>query len=323
MANKCTIKDVAKACGVSAYTVSRAMNDKPDISPQTKEAILQKARSMGYVVNRGAKSLKSGKSEVVGIAYDDFKNPFYNVLIEKISLRLFQNGYNVVLFYDFDSISHLNTHFLKRILASNVDGIISLVPVTKNAAIFNENWSKPIVQVGSPSKEAGVDSIYSDDLSGAKELTKALLSKGHRQIGFISSAPDMIPGLRRIKGYLDALEEAGHPYGESYVHYLTPSSLTVEGATQNLVKRGCDAIIYFNDLSALMGKRFLETIHRPDVEVAGFDGIERYTPTASHIPSAHLDLEKMAEEAVDVLLLRLKGEKFPPVDKMFPVSVHT
>ncbi|MBP5216619.1 MAG: substrate-binding domain-containing protein, partial [Bacilli bacterium] len=212
---------------------------------------------------------------------------------------------------------------LNRILASNVDGIISLVPVTKNAAIFNENWRKPIVQVGSPSKETGVDSIYSDDLSGAKELTKALLSKGHRQIGFISSAPDMIPGLRRIKGYLDALEEAGKPYGESYVHYLTPSSLTVEGATQNLVKRGCDAIIYFNDLSALMGKRFLETIHRPDVGVAGFDGIERYTPTASHIPSAHLDLEKMAEEAVDVLLLRLKGEEFPPVDKMLPVSVHT
>ena len=321
MANKCTLKDVAKACGVSAYTVSRAMNNKPDISEATKNSILEKARAMGYVVNRGAKNLKSGKSDVVAIVYDDFKNPFYNQLIEMLSTQLYRNGYNITMFYDFESISMLNTHFLKRILASDIDGIISLIPVSKNAVSFNENWEKPIVQIGSPAQSLGIDVIYSDDYSGGKELTELLIKKGHRRIGFINAAPNMIPGLRRIQGYLAAIKEKGFDYADQYVLHLNGQLFTLEDALRRLVKDGCDAIICFNDLTALSGKRILQEWGEDEVEFAGFDGIERYTPIGTHLVSAHLEVEKIAEEAANILLKRLKGEDFPFVDKIFPITV--
>ena len=94
---KCTLADVAKACGVATYTVSRAINDKKDISKETKERILKVAKEMGYTTNVTAKNLRVGNSNTIAIVYDDFENPYYNSLIKKISYKLNEAGYSIAL----------------------------------------------------------------------------------------------------------------------------------------------------------------------------------------------------------------------------------
>ena len=102
--SKCTLKDVAKACNVSAYTVSRAINGKKDISKETKEMILSVAKKMGYIANSGARNLRVGSTNNIAVIYDDFENPYYNMVIKELAYKLQEKGYYMTMFYDFDSI---------------------------------------------------------------------------------------------------------------------------------------------------------------------------------------------------------------------------
>ena len=178
--SKCTLQDVAKACNVSAYTVSRAVNDKKDISKETKEKILKVAKEMGYIANSSARNLRTGQTKNIAIIYDDFENPYYNMIIKKMAIKLNDLDYSITIFYDFDSISLFNTKLLKRVLSSNIDGIISFIALTENAKKLNEIWKKPIIQF-SKSNDIDVDSIHFDDEDGGYKLTNKVISKGYRR----------------------------------------------------------------------------------------------------------------------------------------------
>lgn len=316
--SSCTLKDVAKACGVSAYTVSRALNDKPDISKSTREHIVQKAREMGYVVNTAAKNLRAGETKTVGLVYDDFENPFYSILIKKIAELLYEKGYDTTLFYDFESISMLNTHFLKRVLASNVCAIISLIPLTDHAVEFNELWNRPLVQVGAPSQSQKLDCLYLDDPSGGRLVTEELIKKGFKRIGFINASEVMVPGLRRLEGYRNTLKAHGLPVIEDDIIQLSESGLKVPEAVNLLLIHQCDAIICFNDMTAFDVFRHLRSIDRNDVAVAGFDGISRHLPWPDDVITLYSDLDLISKKAVEILLKRLNGEKLPRQSIMFP-----
>lgn len=303
---KCTLADVAKACGVATYTVSRAMNDKKDISKETKERILKVAKEMGYITNVNAKNLRTGSSNTIAIVYDDFENPYYNSLIKKISYRLNKEGYAITLFYDFDSISLLNTKLLKRVVSSNVIGIISFMKVTPNAKKFNKIIHTPILQLGIEDEENDMDCVYYDDVNGSYQLTQFLLKMGYQNIGFINATMKLKSGMNRIKGYKKALKEKSEIREENIIQ-LEETTLSVEEATQKLVNQNVDAIICFSDMTALLTIRYLKSIEKNKIKVVGFDNINQFFPLPIKLISAYGDIDDLVNKSIDILLDRIKG----------------
>lgn len=322
MKAKCTLKDVALACGVSAYTVSRAMNDKKDISKETKERILEVAKEMGYVQNVNAKNLRVGSSRNIAIIYDDFENPYYNYLIKKITYILSENGYSVTLFYDLDSISILNTKLMNRVLSSNVDAIISFIYVTPSAKKLNSIWKKPIIQIGAPSTENDISCFLLDNYSGGKMITNYLLEKGCRKIGFINATEQLVACLNRIEGYKAAHVEKGFAFNEDLIVHLHETDLDITDATQLLIDKNCDSIICYNDISALASLKYLHENNLLNIEVCGFDNIKQSIPIPTPFPSVHGDTDVLVEESVNFLLERIKNPSDIIVNKVFDVKIY-
>ncbi len=322
MKSKCTLKDVAKACGVSAYTVSRAMNDKKDISKETKEKILKVAKEMGYVQNLNAKNLRTGSSQNIAIIYDDFENPYYNTLIKKITSILNERGYSVTLFYDFDSISILNTKLMNRVLSSNVDAIISFIYVTPRAKKLNSIWKKPIIQVGSPSTENDISCFIFDNYSGGRIITKYLLEKGNKRIGFINATEKLIACVNRIEGYKSVLKESGIVIDEELIIHLTEAEKEITEATQYLLDKNCDGIICYNDITAMAVLKYLHENNIYNIEVCGFDNIKQSLPIPTPFPSIQGDMDTLALESVSFLLEMLENPSDVIINKVYEVKIN-
>lgn len=319
---KCTLKDVAKACNVSAYTVSRAINNKKDISKETKDKILAVAKKMGYVANIGARNLRVGSTNNIAIIYDDFENPYYNLVIKELATKLYENGFYMTLFYDFDSISLLNTKLLKRVISSNIDGIISLIGITENAIKFNKIWKKPLIQIGSASLNKEVDCIYFDDYDGGLKLCNYVINRGYKNIGFINATEKLSAGMERIKGYKKALKDNNFEIIESRIIQLEQSDLTTEEATQVLLNQNCDCIIAYNDMTALTIKKYLKKNRIYNVLVCGFDNIQRTMPLPEPLISVYGDIKKIVEITVETLIKRINEESNDVINIKMPVQIY-
>lgn len=320
--SKCTLKDVAKACNVSAYTVSRAINGKKDISKDTKEKILKVAKQMGYIANFGARNLKVGSTNNIAIIYDDFENPYYNMVIKELAYKLNENGYYMTLFYDFDSISMLNTRLFKRVISTNIDGIISLISVTENAKKLNQIWKKPLVQLGIKSEKNDLDCIYFDDFDGGYKLTKYIIEKGYKKIGFVNATDKLIPGLERIAGYKHALKENEYDINDNMIIHLTETQYTLQEATNKLLSYNCDSIIAYNDMAALTIKKHLKSLKMYNVLVCGFDNIQRCLPLPEHLISIYGDISTIVDLTVKTLMDRIAEKDSDFVNIKLPISIN-
>lgn len=319
---KCTLADVAKACGVATYTVSRAINDKKDISKETKERILKVAKEMGYTTNVNAKNLRTGSSNTIAIVYDDFENPYYNSLIKKISYKLNEEGYSITLFYDFDSISLLNTKLLKRVLSSNVIGIISFMKVTTNAKKFNKIVHVPIMQLGIEDEENILDCVFYDDVNGSFQLTELLLLKGYKRIGFINATMKLKSGMNRIEGYKEALKKNHITPDEQLIIHLNEMNLSVNEATCKLIENHVDSIICFSDMTALLTMKYLQSIKKDDIKVVGFDNINQFFPLPARLTSAYGDMDDFVNQAIRILLSRIKDYDKTSDKVMIPMRIN-
>ena len=123
MNKRITIKDIAKISGCSANCVSRALMDASDISEKTKDKIRRIADEIGYVYNRNAASLRSGKSRTVGILFDNLLNPFYYIMTNYIWEYLHGEGYTIITFKN--DFAVFDEEIVRQILSNNVDGLLS------------------------------------------------------------------------------------------------------------------------------------------------------------------------------------------------------
>lgn len=274
-----TIKQVAQQAGVSAQTVSRVINDRPDVAAETRQRVLEVVERLGYQPSFIARSLIHGQSStlgVVGMGIEYFGPSRSLVGIESQAAEL---GYGLLL----SLIPHPQTDdgfpFLRDMLAYNVAGIVWAVPGIGS----NHDWvpalvptlSVPIVFL-STRPAAGLTVVAVDNRSGGHMATRHLLDQGYRRIGLIAGPLLWWEARERQLGWRDALTEAG----------LTPhSSLVVEGdwtaasgerALDTLLKQqpDVDAVFACNDqmaLGALQAARNLGRRVPDDLAVVGFD----------------------------------------------------
>lgn len=274
-----TIKDVAKAAGVSHTTVSRALRDNPTIAATTTANIKQLAEEMGYVPNHMARGLKMQRSGVLGVIVRRVDDPFFGQVLDGIEDVTRAASYNLFL-----AVSHndpsVENDIIESMIEQRVDGII--VCSTRISPIGRKRLTQtkiPTVFVNNQANDDAAYAISHDDTYGSRVLTQYLIELGHTKIAYIGNANAGITNHRRQLGYQAALTEAGMIVRPEYIAPALNGRASGGAAIMQELLRVEDrptAIVCFNDMTAMGAIHTLAVngLRVPEeCSVTGFDNV--------------------------------------------------
>lgn len=220
-----TIKELARRSGVSVGTVSRALNGYDDVSPATRERIQQLARELDYTPAAAARTLVTSTSHVVGVFLDtgeghpDLQHPFFHEVLVGLKSTLGQAGYDLLLFASEAPRNGLGDHsYLNRSTQHNVDAAVLMGPDPHDPEVRRLSRSSvPTVGVDLELTGDRASYVISDNTGGGRAAVLHLAELGHRRIATIGGLLDTRPGLDRLKGYREGLQQAGLAYRDELV----------------------------------------------------------------------------------------------------------
>ena len=305
-----TIKVVAKEAGVSTQTVSRVLNDRVDVAPETRQRVKDVIQRLGYHPSAVARSLIQQRSYALGVvtAGLDFHGPAQ--ILNGITQSVEALGYSLLLKQLLDFQSENVDNVFQSLLARQVDGIIWSVPQVGD----NQDWTSTIlpkvvvpVLFLTPHPGTNIASISIDNYRGACIATQHLLDQGYRKIGHITGPLCWWEGRARRNGWQDILTKFGISVNKNHWTEGDWSTFSGYAAGQKLLKQYPDmeAVFVANDQMALGLLKYVQDQHLSipeDVAVVGFDGIpeaEYYMPSLS---SVRQDLNQLGCLAVETLI---------------------
>lgn len=305
MDQKTTIYDIAKALDITAATVSRALNNNPKISQVTRQLVLDTAAKMNYKQNRLAQSLRSGKSNNVGVIVPRIDSNFFASVIRGIEEELRPQGYHVIICQTQEDETR-QIENITALLNAQVDGILMSI---SNVSVANDHVIKNVVDKNVPliffdrkKKMDGVSSVTINDFEGGYLATKNLIEQGCRRIAHLTGDQSLEIFENRHKGYQKALQDSGLPCNEEYVFQTKSSVDAGRQAVEKLLALNPppDGIFSSSDFAALGAIQELKErgIKIPDdFCVFGF-GNEPFTRfmelSISSVDQSPLEMGKMA-----------------------------
>ncbi len=255
MKKKTTIYDIAEKLGLTAATVSRALNNNVKISEKTRALVQKTAIEMNYEQNTLARALKSGKSFNVGVVVPRMDSNFFASVIRGIEEELYPKGYHVIVCQTHDQ-EKLETGNINSLLNAQVDGILMSISNSKTKnKIFSTLSQKrvPLIFFDRKKDIAGVSSVTIDDFNGSYAATKHLIDQGCRRIAHFSNDRSLEIFQNRYLGYKQAIIDHHIEFDESLVIELFSKVEEGKKATRKLLslKNPPDAIFSSSDFTAL------------------------------------------------------------------------
>jgi LacI family transcriptional regulator len=312
---KITIRDVAAAAGVSHQTVSRVLNDRPDVAQGTRERVLQVIQVLEYQPSAIARSLTQQRSYTLGVVTAGLSYVGPSRTLSGITERAEQMGYALLL----KELPHFDTQDLQplfnSLIAQQIDGVIWAVPeVGDNRAWLEDQLDGlPVPMIFMTMQvRPGVPIVAVDNYAGGRMATEHLLQQGYRHIGHISGPLDWWEARQRQAGWQDALLAAGVPAGDLNVEEGNWSSASGELAIGRLLAGypEMDAVFVGNDQMAL---GVLQTACRRGIRVprelavVGFDGLSEAAHYWPPLTTVRQDLRKLGCTAVQLLVRAIEA----------------
>ncbi|MGW7236688.1 LacI family DNA-binding transcriptional regulator [Streptomyces sp. NPDC054804] len=313
-----TIHDVAREAGVSRGTVSRVLNGGHYVSPAAEQAVNDAIRRTGYVVNRHARSLITGRSDSVGFLLTEpqerfFEDPNFNVLLSGCTQAL--AGHDIPLLLMLAGTKDERRRITRYITAGHVDGVL-LVSSHSGDPVAEELRAAgvPLVACGKPiGLGSKVSYVAADDRDGARDMVRHLLAVGRRRIGMITGPLDTPGGVERLAGYKEVLTAAGVGIDESLIVSGDYSRASGEAGAERLLAQApdLDAVFVASDL---MAQGVLTVLQRAgkrvpdDIAVGGFDDSPVATAVSPALTTIRQPWDRISTEMVRVLLAQIGGE---------------
>ncbi|KAB8168863.1 substrate-binding domain-containing protein [Streptomyces sp. 3MP-14] len=314
-----TIHDVAREAGVSRGTVSRVLNGGHHVSPAAAEAVNSAIRRTGYVVNRHARSLITGRSGSAAFLLTEpqerfFEDPNFNVLLRGCTQAL--AAHDIPLLLMIAGSRDEQRRIVRYVTAGHVDGVLLVSSHTGDpVAAQLARAGIPVVACGKPmDPRAGrLAHVAADDREGAREMVRHLLAAGRRRIGTIAGPQDTPGGVDRLAGFREVLAEAGLPFDESLVETGDYGRASGAAGARALLARhpDLDGLFVASDLMARGALEALAGAGRsvPDqVAVGGFDDSAAALASAPALTTVRQPWDRISQEMVRVLLARIAGE---------------
>ncbi|MBC6992382.1 MULTISPECIES: LacI family DNA-binding transcriptional regulator [Hymenobacter] len=225
-----TIGDVAKAVGVASSTVSRALNGHSDISPNTRQVILDVARQLDYQPNLLAQSLKSSETYTIGVLIPDIERPFFATAVSGIQQVAAESGYRVMICQSKESYQ-MEVSNVQALVASRVDGL--LICHSRETENFDHVRPEacrgiPVVHFDRVCNELNSAKVILDDWDGAFAVTEHLIQEGCRRIAVLAGPESLLISRQRIAGYRSALQKYGLPIRDEWrihINFRTESAV--------------------------------------------------------------------------------------------------
>jgi DNA-binding LacI/PurR family transcriptional regulator len=303
-----TIKDIARKVGVSHTTVSRALLGNPLISPETTERIRRMAVEMGYRPSAAARSLKTNRSQALGVIVSNIDDPYFSEVLQGIETTAQQSGYSLFIAAS-QRDPEREASIARTMVEHRVEGVVicSTSFGVERARKFVE-YGVPVVAVNNQAAEDYRYSIYHDDVEGSRQLTRHLLGLGHRKIGYLGNELAGRTNLDRLTGYQRELRAARLELPGEYAHevpYGAPH--VIEEAVDHFLRLGAPptAIACYNDMMAIellqaLVQHGLRVPH--DISLTGFDNIAFSAYTTPALTTFDQPKRYIGEEAGRLLL---------------------
>lgn len=322
-----TIKEIASACGVSAATVSKALNNAPDIGALTALRVKKMAHSMGYFPNAAARALKTNRSHNIGLLFSDATNcglthEFFSLVLNSIKEEAERNGYDITF------ISRgIGMSYIEHCRYRKCDGVLiaTVLDYADPQVIELAQGDIPLVAIDYVFDNRG--SVLSDNVQGMRDLVKYVYSMGHRKIAFIHGDKTAVTKLR-LASFHRTCEELGLKIPDEYVIegiYHEPSASA--RATRELLslpdRPTC--ILYPDDYSFLGGMNEIESagLKIPDdISVCGFDGIHLSQVLRPKLTTVRQNTEELGMKAAKMLVEAIEnGKTFLPHRIVVPCEI--
>lgn len=315
MANKITIQHLAKELNLTAATVSRALNNHPRISNDTKKLVLELAEKLNYRRNKLASSLRSGKTHTIGVIIPSAEINFFGSVVHGIESIANEHGYNVLLYQSNESPQY-EVRAIETFISAKVDGILaSIAKETVDFSHYLELRSRniPLVFFDRNKDALNIPCVIIDDFKGAYIATEHLIKQGYKRIAHISGQQHLKTFKDRLNGYAAALQEYEYAYDESLVF---DGNVSIEAGREAVnyffnLPHPPDAIFAVEDFTALgviKAAKERKTNVPDELGVIGFANesfCEHITPGLSSIDQQTV---QMGKEAF-TLLLELISDK--------------
>jgi LacI family transcriptional regulator len=318
-----TIHDVAKAAGVAIKTVSRVLNDEPNVRPETRARVLAAAEQLQYLPSLSARSLAGRRSFLIGLIYE---NPSANYLIELqhgAMARCRKEKFRLFVHQCSGRGDDLIRDVMGLIDQTHVDGLVVSPPLSEAAPLIAalDQRNIPFVRIAPSDLQHPAPYVDMDDEGAAREMTEHLIAQGHRLIGFIVGHPNHIASSLRLRGYRSALEQHGIDFDPAYVkqgYFVYESGLEAARELLTLPKPPTAVFASNDDMAAgvLLAAHELSIPVPQRLSVAGFDDTYISRIVWPRLTTVHQPSYDLAFSATDLLLRSLKDGDAPKTARL-------
>lgn len=310
---KITIYDIARELGLSAATVSRALQNSPLIGPETRQRVQTYAREQGYRPNRLARSLTTGRTRTIGLVVGDVTNPFFSDLVAAIQQITEQVGYDLLLGNTREDPAR-EERTVSLFIEKQVDGIVLASPRARDQQLIDWYQKLPIILINRAA-DGAVPSVSVDSAMGAEMATAHLLSTGRDHLLYLGG-PDVSEANRKREDAFRSTVEQVAGARAVYRHGFATAE-SARNIVHSLYSSGSDrpnGIVAYDDLMAAGALQALHTLGLrvpEDVAVTGFDDCQIARLISPSLTTVSQPLGTMAQMTVDMLMEGIRGASRP------------
>ncbi len=308
-----TIRDIAEYAGVSVSTVSRVLNDKPDVKEETRQKVNEAINRLGYSPNLAARGLVLQKASVIGFITSDITNPNFPELARGVVAQARKHGFSV-MFFDANKDSRVEKEAIELLRSKQVDGIILNFGETVSDELKKlkaENF--PIVQIYRRKVSTGISTVALDNIGSGYAATSYLAELGHWRIGHITTGEGFQSGYERLKGYRKGLSGAGISFNTALVQVGVNSIDSGKECMMNLLKldQKPTAVFVSHDVMAVGAYEAIYSagLNIPeDISVVGHDNNILSRSVWPRLTTIDTHKSELGKAGVDLLIEEIENE---------------
>ncbi|HPY94522.1 MAG TPA: LacI family DNA-binding transcriptional regulator [Clostridia bacterium] len=311
-----TLKDIARQCGVSVASVSKAINHMPGVGAKTAQHIRDTAKALGYLPNAAAQALKTNRSFNIGVLLVDddqqgLLHNFFVTVLEGFKVKMEDQGYDLMLMNR--TVGKRKISYLEHCRHSNLDGVfVACINFMDPELLELASSGVPLVSIDHTYE--GHSSVYSDNVDGVYQAVKYAHSKGHSKIAFISGATAGVTN-KRLEGYQNAHKDLGIDLNPDYHVFSRYRDIhRTYAATQQLLalKEPPTCILMPDDYASHGGQLAIQNagLRIPeDISIIGFDGLDYFKYISPRLSTVAQNAIAIGETAAELLLKEINGKE--------------
>lgn len=312
-----TINDIARRVGLSKASVSRALNGKQDVDPETRLRVLAVAQEVGYVPSASARALSNGRSNCLGLLVPSLTWPWILEVLRGVAEEIERSGYSLIL-YTTASGADAERAFMSQVVpAGAVDGLALVIPPGMLEQVGRlARGGLPVVVIDDRGHHPEFPAVATTNIEGGRTATQHLIERGRRRIAMLNGPLDYGCNQERLDGYRAALEAARIGFDARRVANgdFAESGGTTAMASLLAADPDLDAVFVANDLMAFGAMRALRDAGRTvpdDVAVVGFDDLPASALTHPPLTTVRQPLYEMGRTAATMVMSAVRGEAIP------------